>query len=251
MTDNSEDDQLVTLLARIRTDLLRAGLSDRPRVIIDTSTGRRRRTGKVSGPPMISPNRKVPVSPMEPPKKRGRRKKNELPEHLRTVQEKVLHEWDFTGFGQIVNVRADTSIDRRLARWKIRRGPHIDMFYTDFERVNSSLRSPDLNGGAGGGGFGATTMSESTLMAAESLHNLRVFLGEDNYALVIVALILRAGPAELHLEGAEQHVVVTCQIRDAVNLMESFYFPERTRHSRTGAAAIRLIQKAKRGVISS
>lgn len=231
---------LAQLVLRTRAQLIRDGVTQ-PILTIDAETGARRRRRR-TGVPIIAPKRRVAPSqthsaPLKKPVKKGRNPKLNVPPHLRTEKDTVVHEWGLQSVARRDNAH------RRLRKMGCMDGDHVDRFMRDYEMCGSDLRSRGFDLGSGGRG---SPFPEAKVDAAGRLADLRKFLGEGEFDLIVVFIFGNATQMLLHEKGGEEHVVIRREIKDAFERLACFYTPGRAMKKRTWEAATRIIQEMER-----
>lgn len=184
-----------------------------------------------------APRRSQP-EPVPQSKPKGKKRDN-LPGHLKTASIKMTHLWALDGRAQDVQVRKDAPI-LRLRRLKCEEGDHVTLFLRDWEMVGASLRSVGFDVGGGGGG-NRQAFPVARIDAARRLHDLRLFLGPEDYDLVEAYLCRGVTIEQIHGAGGEQHMALSAMLRKAIDRMAAFYTPRQMRQSRTHRAVLSLI----------
>jgi hypothetical protein len=227
---------------------------------IDVTTGRRRRIGakdpeaqKRRAENMA--NRRAPKPPAAPeaPKRRGR-KKAEVPPHLETTTEKILHEWDRNAVGadlDAVKLMRSVQVRRSLAGRLAKIGCEdcqtaAEWFIDAWETVERGIRGQSIEMGVDGGGYGRTELAEAKLFAATVLSDIKARLGESDYNACVVYLCHAVNVSDIHAAGGHENRIVSDRIRRAVRALA--HKGKGTEIDRTDAAIELLLRRASMGI---
>jgi hypothetical protein len=233
---------------------------------IDVATGRRTRIGpgvreeqrKQNAEAMARRREPVlppaPVSP-QPKKGKGKKKAAEVPRHLATTPEKILHEWDRTAVGADLDTgktMTTVQVRRSLRQRLVRVG--CDEFVQDcmefiraWEIAERGIRGQSFEIGVDGGRPGRTELAEAKILAAEQLAACKARIGDIDYRYCVAFLCHGIDVSDIHAAGGHEHRIVSDRIRRAIRRLAYRHTPD-LEPDRTDLAIDLLIRRAEMGV---